>query len=229
MSASNRAIGSVDADAVDEATKRLDGVSWRTPLEPNARLSELVGGDVWLKREDLQVVRSYKLRGAYNLIAPERDTARTVAGQGTVATEIADQLGVAPDLVVVPVGGGGLLAGMAVWSADRQPGTSMVGVEPAGAACMQAALAAGHPTPLDELEGCVDGAAVRTAANVTFPLVRDHAHYFLVDFSQEPGALRRFLRDVVGPGRRHHAVRVREAQQPGAGTGTGRHRAADPR
>ena len=49
-------------------------------------------------------------------------------------------------------------------------------------------------------------------------------HYFLVDFPQEPGALRRFLDDVLGPGRRHHAVRVRQAQQPGDRGCAGRHR-----
>ena len=50
-------------------------------------------------------------------------------------------------------------------------------------------------------------------------------HYFLVDFPQEPGALRRFLDEVLGPGRRHHAVRVRQAQQPGDRARAGRHRA----
>jgi len=356
-------LSEVDADAVDEAARRLDGVCRRTPLEPNDRLSELVGGDVWLKREDLQVVRSYKLRGAYNLMAQERDTAstsgvvcasagnhaqgvawacralalpgtiylprttprqkrdriaslggrfvsvvvvgdayddaqahalrhsestgavlvpafddpRTVAGQGTVASEIVEQLGGAPDVVVVPVGGGGLLAGMATWLAGRHPATAVHGVEPAGAASMQAALAAGGPVELAELDAFVDGAAVRSAGAVTYPLVRDHSasvssvaegrvcsemlrlyqqdgiiaepagalataalgdsvrpppgavtvcilsggnndvsryseiiersleyeglkHYFLVEFPQEPGALRRFLGDVLGPG-----------------------------
>ena len=50
-------------------------------------------------------------------------------------------------------------------------------------------------------------------------------HYFLVDFPQEPGALRRFLDTVLGPERRHHAVRVRQAQQPRDRRGAGRHRA----
>ena len=353
---------SVDATAVEEAAARLADVCERTPLERNERLSELVGGDVWLKREDRQVVRSYKLRGAFNLIAQEQVTARatgvvcasagnhaqgvawacrelglpgrvylpgttprqkrdriaslggslvsivvvgetydeaqeeaardaartgavlvpafddprTVAGQGTVACEIVDQLGAVPDVVVVPVGGGGLLAGMATWLSERHPSVETVGVEPAGAASMAAALGAGHPVPLPYLDGFVDGAAVRTAGSVTFPLVRDRAsrvtavdegrvcsemlrlyqhdglvaepagalasaalgdvvrpqpgqvtvcvvsggnndvsryseilerslvyeglkHYFLVEFPQEPGALRRFLEEVLGP------------------------------
>jgi threonine dehydratase len=352
----------VDANAIEEAADRLTGVAVRTPLERNERLSRLVDGDVWLKREDRQLVRSYKLRGAYNLIAQEQETAarrgvvcasagnhaqgvawacrelglpariylprttprqkreriatlggelvtvivtgdayddaqrealadsartgavlvpafddpRTVAGQGTVAREIVDQLGSTPDRVVVPVGGGGLLAGVATWLHERCPGVEVVGVEPAGAASMIAALAAGHPVALAELDGFADGAAVRTVGSVTFPLVRDHAtrmatveegrlcsemlalyqhdglvaepagalstaalndsvrpapgevtvcvisggnndvsryseiierslvyeglkHYFLVEFPQEPGALRRFLEDVLGP------------------------------
>ena len=66
------------ASLVDEAVERLAGVVTRTPLERNERLSALVGGEVWLKREDLQPVRSYKLRGAYNLMAQLDDAANGV-------------------------------------------------------------------------------------------------------------------------------------------------------
>src|ERR1700710_1654593 len=62
------------ASLVEEAAERLAGVAARTPLERNERLSALVDGEVWLKREDLQPVRSYKLRGAYNLMAQLDDT-----------------------------------------------------------------------------------------------------------------------------------------------------------
>src|ERR1700742_2028738 len=61
------------ATLVEAAAARLAGVVTRTPLERNERLSALVGGEVWLKREDLQPVRSYKLRGAYNLMAQLED------------------------------------------------------------------------------------------------------------------------------------------------------------
>ena len=352
----------VDASAVEAAQVRLEPVLDPTPLQLNARLSERIGGTVWLKREDLQPVRSYKVRGAYNLIAqlneadreagvvcasagnhaqglayacgllkvrgrvylprttprqkrdriavlggdlvevrvigdsyddaaeeaaryaaetgatlvPAFDDPRTVAGQGTAVAEAVEQLGVAPDLVVVPVGGGGLLAGAVTWLRERHPDTRVIGVEPAGAASMIAALAAGEPVTLPELDGFVDGAAVRRAGAVTYPLIRDagaelvavaegrvctemlalyqsdgiiaepagalaaaalgdviavepgsvvlcllsggnndvsryaevveralvhegRKHYFLVDFPQEPGALRRFLDDVLGP------------------------------
>lgn len=247
----------VDARTVEQAVGRLDGVAIRTPLQRNPRLSARTGADVWLKREDLQIGRSYKLRGAYNLIAqlsdaekkagvvcasagnhgqglayschtlgvhgrvyvprttprqkrdriaalggsqieviitgdsyddaaaaalasasdtgatlvPAFDDPRTVAGQGTVAVELVEQLGQAPDVLVVPVGGGGLIAGVATYLAERHPGVRIVGVEPAGAASMAAALAAGEPVTLEQLDSFVDGAAVRRVGAVTLPLV----------------------------------------------------------
>jgi threonine dehydratase len=221
-------------------------------------------------------------------LVPAFDHPRTVAGQGTAVRELVVQLGRAPDVLVVPVGGGGLLAGSLVWLRERHPEVRVVGVEPAGAACLSAALAAGGPVDLDALDPFVDGAAVRRAGEVTYPIVRDgveagaatlttvaegrvcvemlelyqsdgiiaepagalataalldrpdtlldtvldvpagatvvcllsggnndvsryaeiveralvhegRKHYFLVDFPQEPGALRRFLDDVLGP------------------------------
>ncbi|MCX6466957.1 MAG: threonine ammonia-lyase IlvA [Pseudonocardiales bacterium] len=349
------------ASAVAGAAARLVGVAHTTPLQRSARLSAATGAQVWLKREDLQVGRSYKLRGAYHLLAglgpeeraagavcasagnhgqgvayacarlgirgrvhvpsttprqkreriaalgggavelvvggdtydeaaaaaarhaeatgatvvPAFDDPRTIAGQGTVAVEVLDQLAAPPDVVVVPVGGGGLLAGVGSWLAARHPHVRLVGVEPAGAASMAAALAAGGPVALQALDTFVDGAAVRRVGDVTFPLVRDVGaelvavdegrvctemldlyqvdgiiaepagalaaaaldgldldpgstvvcllsggnndvsryaevverslvhrglkHYFLVEFPQEPGALRRFLDEVLGP------------------------------
>lgn len=243
---------------VDDAATRLYGVANRTPLQRNDRLSEATGAEVWLKREDLQPVRSYKLRGAYNLIStlsdaerqagvvcasagnhgqgvawscsklgirgkifvpsttprqkrdrmialggewvdlvvtgdtydeaaaaaktvcqetgatmvPAFDDVRTAAGQGTVAREIVEQLGHTPDVLVAPVGGGGMLAGCAAWLSNR-PGTHIIGVEPAGAACMAAAVEAGEPVTLSGIETFCDGAAVARAGEVTFPLVRD--------------------------------------------------------
>ncbi|MEU4604899.1 threonine ammonia-lyase IlvA [Kribbella sp. NPDC023972] len=352
----------VDAAAVEDAVKRLDGVAVRTPLKRNLRLSERTGAQIWLKREDLQIGRSYKLRGAYNLIAqlddeqkaagvvcasagnhgqglayschilgvhgkvyvprttprqkrdriaalggkqiqvivtgdtyddaaaaaiaeveatgatmvPAFDDPRTVAGQGTVAVELVDQLGHPPDVLVVPVGGGGLIAGVVSWLAERHPGVRIVGVEPAGAASMAAALEAGEPVTLPHLDSFVDGAAVRRVGDVTLPLVANAGvemlavpeglvcsemlelyqidgliaepagalstgalgngldvrpgetvvcllsggnndvsryseilerslvheglkHYFLVTFPQEPGALRTFLDEALGP------------------------------
>ncbi|MBD0324268.1 MAG: pyridoxal-phosphate dependent enzyme, partial [Aldersonia sp.] len=247
----------VSAADIDAALTRISSVIAATPLQYVDRLSTLTGAQVWVKREDLQVVRSYKLRGAYNLMVqlgaderaagvvtasagnhaqgvafacramqipgriyvprstprqkrdrirvhggqyvelialgetfddaaeaaredvtrtgahmvPPFDDPRTVAGQGTIAAEILDQLGRAPDAVVVPVGGGGCLAGIATYLRERAPHTSLLGVEPAGAACMTAALVAGAPVTLPEIDPFVDGAAVRRAGDVPFAAI----------------------------------------------------------
>jgi threonine dehydratase len=211
------------------------------------------------------------------VLVPPFDDPRVIAGQGTVALEIVEQLGRPPDLFVVPVGGGGLLAGMAVAAAGMAPRPRIVGVEPAGAPSMKAALEAGRPVTLDSIDSFVDGAAVKRAGAFTFDLVKALAddviavpeggvcttmlqlyqrdgiiaepagalavtalaegldvpagatvvcilsggnndvsrygevverslvheglkHYFLVEFPQEPGALRGFLDNVLGPG-----------------------------
>ncbi len=245
--------------AIEQAAEQIRPVVRRTPLEVSERLSEMDGRPVLLKREDIQLCRSYKVRGAYNLIAsldaqqrgrgvvcasagnhgqglafacrqlrlrgrvfvpthtPRQkrqrievlggpwveliiagstydeasaaafedcdrtgaiyvhafDDLRTIAGQGTVAIEVAEQSDGTIGTIVVPVGGGGLIAGMAVWFRAHRPETRIVGVEPAGAASMQAALAKGMPVELAHMDTFVDGAAVRKVGALTFPLVRD--------------------------------------------------------
>ncbi len=245
------------AAAIREATQRLQGVVERTPLQPWHRMSELTGARVLIKREDMQPVRSYKLRGALNLMtsltAQERergvvaasagnhaqgvakgchdlqihgrivvpqstprqkmdrirsiggdyvdlvavgntydeaytetlrysrqtgaipvhpfDDPRTIIGQGTLAREFHDQLGAAPDVVLVPVGGGGLAAGVAAYLAEASPTTRVIGVEPAGAASMSAAMTAGEPVTLDDIDTFVDGAAVRRAGAFPFEIL----------------------------------------------------------
>ena len=240
------------------AAERLRPIVRRTPLERSDRLSEALGVPVLLKREDMQITRSYKVRGAYNLIssltAGERrlgvvcasagnhglglayscrelrirgrvflptntprqkrerivavggpwiepvivggsydetsaaaledsvrrgavyvhpfDDPRTIAGQGTVGKELAEQ---EPDIgtVIVPVGGGGLAAGVALWLKDHRPEVRIVGAEPAGAASMAAALEHGGPVLLPSVDTFVDGAAVGQVGALTYPLVRD--------------------------------------------------------
>lgn len=244
----------VTVPSIEEAYQRLQSVVTRTPLQYSPRLSEQFGAEIYLKREDLQVVRSYKLRGAYNLMssltATERekgivcasagnhaqgvaftcrrleiyghiympqntprqkvqrvqslggdwihielvgdtfddtyrlaaeyaqstqkvfvhpfDDPRIISGQGTVGIEIAEQLGSAPDFLVVPIGGGGLISGLSIYAEQHFPQATIVGVEPAHAACMLAALQAGHPVTLDKIDTFVDGAAVKTAGQHTF-------------------------------------------------------------
>jgi threonine dehydratase len=101
------------------------------------------------------------------------DDPRTILGQGTVAREIVEQSDLPIHIFVVPIGGGGLIAGMSLWLRANLPGVRIVGVEPAGAPSMTAALAAGHPVALPEVDGFVDGAAVGRVGELTFPLVRD--------------------------------------------------------
>jgi threonine dehydratase len=363
LSQSPRTSSPLSAADIDEAAERISGVVALSPLQRSDRLSAVTGAQVYLKREDLQTVRSYKLRGAYNLLmqltpeeiaagvvcssagnhaqgfalacrsmgihgrvyvpaktpkqkrdriryhggefielivggktydvaaaaalddvartgatlVPPYDDLRTMAGQGTIAVEILDQLDVEPDLVVVPVGGGGCISGITTYLAERTTSTAVLGVEPAGAAAMVAALANGAPVTLDHVDQFVDGAAVAQAGALPYAalaaagdmvsittvdegavcsamldlyqnegiiaepagalsvaalLEADVApgstvvclisggnndvsrynevlerslvhlglkHYFLVDFPQEPGALRRFLDEVLGP------------------------------
>jgi len=249
--------GVLNADEIDAAAKRISSVIEPTPLQFSPRLSAASGAKVYLKREDLTPVRSYKLRGAYNLVVqldereraagvvtasagnhaqgvafacqamgisgriyvpattpkqkrdrirahggdfveliavgdtydaaaaaaaadvertgatmvPPFDDARTAAGQGTVAVEILDQLDVPPDLVVIPVGGGGCLAGIGTYLRERSPQTGILAAEPAGAASMSAALISGGPVTLPEIDPFVDGAAVRRIGDLPYAAV----------------------------------------------------------
>jgi threonine dehydratase len=97
-----------------------------------------------------------------------------IRGQGTVATEIADQVAaLRQDLkaVLVPVGGGGLMAGTILALKDTHPDTQIIGVEPAGAACMTESLRAGHPVTLDRVDTFVDGAAVARPGEKPFSVI----------------------------------------------------------
>ena len=250
---------SVDAADIAGAAERLASVVVTTPLHESARLSAAMGRPVWLKREDQQITRSYKLRGAYTLISSlteaERalgvvcasagnhalgvahscqllgvrarvflptttprqkrqqilatggdlvetvvaghtfdetsaaamadssasgaiyvhpfDDRRTIAGQGTVGVEITGQMAVPIGTLLVPVGGGGLLSGIATWFRTHSPATRLVGVEPAGTPSMTAALAAGHPVQTPSDDRFVEGAAVERVGDLTFPVIRD--------------------------------------------------------
>lgn len=245
--------------AIFRAATRLRQVVHRTPLEPSTRLSGELGAQVRLKREDMQLCRSYKVRGAFSLISaldraeqergvvcasagnhaqglalscreldiPGRvylpantprqkrkriaaiggdrvelqiagssfdetsqaaqqdaestgavyvhpfDDPRTIAGQGTVGLEIAEQHDGPIDTVVVPVGGGGLLAGIACWIKEHFPHTRVVGAEPAGASSMRAALDEGSPVALPQVDTFVDGAAVGRVGEHGFGPARD--------------------------------------------------------
>ena len=102
------------------------------------------------------------------------DSFNTIVGQGTVAAEIIAQLsgqGLTPDTVCVPVGGGGLLAGVTSYFADMSPRTAVVAVEPAGAACLTAAMAADEPVELPSVDPFVDGAAVKKLGDLPYQII----------------------------------------------------------
>ncbi|MBS0367406.1 MAG: threonine ammonia-lyase, biosynthetic [Proteobacteria bacterium] len=236
---------------------RVYDVAQQTPLEEAPRLSRRLDNHVLFKREDLQPVFSFKLRGAYNRIAQlsqahaqrgvvcasagnhaqgvalaarqrgigavvvmpqttpqikvqavadlgaeavlhgddydsafeqalvlarERgltfvhpfDDPDVIAGQGTVAVEILRQTGGQLDAVFVPVGGGGLIAGMAVYLKYLYPGVKVIGVEPEDAAGMYESLKAGRRITLPRVGIFADGVAVRRVGEETFALCRQH-------------------------------------------------------
>ncbi|MDY5148163.1 threonine dehydratase [Actinotignum sanguinis] len=256
-------------ELIAAAARTLAGTVRRTPLQLSERLSAALGRPVYLKREDTQVGRSYKVRGAYNAIhalgekeraagvvcasagnhaqgvayacnhlrihgkiflpatTPRQkrerirdiggawveqiiggptfdaaagaalayasahgatfvhpfDAAPIIAGQGTVIAEAfeqcVEQSGLEPEAILVPVGGGGLLAGTAIWVKDAHPNTRVIGVEPTGAASMQAALAAGGPVTLESVDNFADGTAVARVGDLTYAAARDLVDGFI--------------------------------------------------
>ena len=238
---------------VGQAEHAIRALFEPTPLQRNEHLSARYGADIWLKREDLTPVRSYKLRGAFNAMrranagpgahfvcasagnhaqgvafacrhfgargtifmpvtTPRQkidktrtfgddaveivltgdyfdqtlraaqdytraqnaiflspfDDAAVIEGQATVAAEILAQMDTPPDLVVLPVGGGGLAAGVTTLFAERAPDTEFAFVEPLGGASLHAALSAGAPMSLPRVDSFVDGAAVARIGDLPF-------------------------------------------------------------
>ncbi|PRZ25212.1 threonine ammonia-lyase IlvA [Flavobacterium granuli] len=238
------------------AKKQLDGVVSPTALTQNLNLSEEFESTILLKREDLQIVRSYKIRGAYNKISslteqeklqgvvcasagnhaqgvayscnllkingkiympkttPKQkvkqvqlfgksfveivligdtfddayakaaedatknnkifihpfDDEKVIAGQGTVALEILETYTSPIDYVFVPIGGGGLAAGLSEVFKELSPNTKIIGVEPEGAPSMKTAIDKGDNIPLETIDKFVDGAAVKQVGNITFEI-----------------------------------------------------------
>jgi len=243
---------------INAAAEVLKTVVLKTPLQFHRKLSEKFKAEIYLKREDLQVVRSYKLRGAYNLIQsltedqrkrgvvcasagnhaqgvafscrtldikgviympaitpkqkinqvkmfggenteivligdtfdecqahaldytkennmvfiPPFDHLKVIEGQGTVGKEIVDELSNI-DYIFLPIGGGGLCAGVGQYFKMFSPQTKIIGVEPQGAPSMKEALKAGRPVVLDKIQRFVDGASVKKVGDITFELCKD--------------------------------------------------------
>ncbi len=108
----------------------------------------------------------------YTLVHPFDDAA-VIAGQGTVGMEILEQ---APDVevVVVPIGGGGLIAGVASAIKQQRPSVKVYGVEPDGAAAMRLSLDAGHPVRIEKVQTIADGLGAPFAGDITFPIVQQY-------------------------------------------------------
>jgi threonine dehydratase len=103
---------------------------------------------------------------------PPFDHPRIIEGQGTIGVEILEDLP-SPDFLFLPVGGGGLGAGVGNYFKIYSPQTRIIGVEPAGAPSMTAAFNAGHPVSLEHIDRFVDGAAVKKVGQLTFEGCRE--------------------------------------------------------
>lgn len=347
---------------IELAAKQLQNIAVNTLLQFSERLSEIYGANIYIKREDLQRCRSFKVRGAYNKIvslskmeqekgivcASAGNHAQGVAyscaslkilgtifmplttplqkidkvkqfggkyveivtigdtyddanlaaqeysekhrctfvhpfddyfvmcGQATVAKEIYEELGDKIDMVLIPIGGGGLAAGMSSFLKQQKHQMELIGVEPDGAPGMSRSIEQGYVTPLESIDTFVDGAAVKRVGDATFAICNENLdatvlvpegkicttmielyqsegiiaepagalsisaldmikekikgktvvcilcggnndilrypeimerslvyngrkHYFIIEFNQKPGQLRRFLNEALGP------------------------------
>ncbi|MBW9067653.1 threonine ammonia-lyase [Agrobacterium pusense] len=252
----------VDKQLVEAARREVREIFPETPLQLNEHLSRRYGASIWLKREDLSPVRSYKIRGAFNFLrkavakagkgkifvcasagnhaqgfafacrhfgvhgvvfmpvtTPQQKIEKTrifggefisirlvgdifdqcyaaarqhvqdndgymvppfdhediIEGQATVAAEIMDQLpdGTKPDIVVMPVGGGGLSAGLSGFLAGTVRKENFVFCEPEGAPSLKKSLERGEPVTLNKIDNFVDGAAVARIGDLNFKALKD--------------------------------------------------------
>lgn len=121
---------------------------------------------------DEACARAYELaqEHGYTFIHPFDDLA-VATGQGTIAMEIVKELPLV-DYILVPIGGGGLATGVSVLAKLLNPKIQVIGVEPAGANCMQASLAEGKVTTLSTVNTIADGTAVKTPGSLLFPYLQ---------------------------------------------------------
>jgi threonine dehydratase len=115
--------------------------------------------------------KQYTLENEMTFIPPFDDE-KIIEGQATVGVEIFERLDNI-DYLFIPVGGGGLAAGVGTYAKTISPKTKIIGVEPEGAPSMTAALKAGHPVTLDNIERFVDGASVKRVGELTFSICKD--------------------------------------------------------
>ena len=101
------------------------------------------------------------------------DDPHVIAGQGTIGREILQQMQTRPDAIFIPVGGGGLITGIAAWIKKHSPKTRIIGVEPSNADAMYRSLRKGKRIKLDRVGIFADGVAVKTVGETTFELARE--------------------------------------------------------
>jgi threonine dehydratase len=119
------------------------------------------------------------------VFVPPFDDPLIVAGQGTVGLEIAEEAGDDLDVVVVPVGGGGLIAGIATALANSRRSVRVIGVEAAGAAAMRAAVTAGRPVALERVSTMADGIALKSVCELTLAAVKAYVDDVVVVTEEE--------------------------------------------
>lgn len=144
-----------------------------TPSQKRKRI-RVIGGD-WVEQvivdgtfDKANALAQEAARVTGRIYVHPYDDATTIAGQGTIGVELVDQMPDDTAAVLVPVGGGGLIAGIATWLHAVRPGVAVIGVEPEGAPSMRAALDAGMPVDLDRVDPFVDGTAVGRAGSLAF-------------------------------------------------------------
>jgi threonine dehydratase len=136
-----------------------------------------LGGDVVLHGEGYDDAQALALQMAERdglCFVHPFDDLDVIAGQGTIGREILDQVEAGPDIVFVPIGGGGIAAGIATYIKARRPDVEVWGVEPVDAAGMLAAFDADGPVTLDQVGSFADGVAVRRVGDLTYRLCRQH-------------------------------------------------------
>ncbi len=146
-----------------------------TPLIKVNRTKKL-GANVVLHGDvfDQAMAHAYKLaeENGYTLVHPFNDL-RVATGQGSIAKEILDELPDA-DIILVPVGGGGLCTGISTYAKMLNPNVKVIAVEPAGAACLNAALQAGEVVTVSPINTIADGTAVQTLGDKLLPYIKEN-------------------------------------------------------
>src|ERR1044071_6236298 len=170
------------AQGVAYSCRQLDikGVIYMPAITPKQKINQvkMFGGnniEIVLIGDTFDECQSHALeytRENNMVFIPPFDHPKVIEGQGTVGKEILDEL-TGIDYIFVPVGGGGLLAGVGTYFKTLSPNTKIIGVEPLGAPSMKKALEAGRPVVLDEIQRFVDGASVKKVGDLTFEYGKD--------------------------------------------------------